>query len=249
MFFYRFTSGVDGAKELQKHWNSIEVLLNSMGGTSKNAREWKKCWTDLRNGTRKRYMAEKAKRGQSGVNDIVDTLSPFDQRVIGILTIEAIDGDLSREHGIANMLPNTVASSPNSFCSDEAGPSHFPEDSCEVVADSDNMNYCDVPETANESQMASSAFERESNSASRQQTSTARDPSLRGECNRSGQRFNARSSTKSRDDEETEMLRNLMTLKKRKLDILEESHEMNKREQAVRIELMQAKIKALSRQN
>lgn len=37
---------------------------------------------------------------------------------------------------------------------------------------------------------------------------------------------------------ETAMLRNLMSLKKRKVIILEVGHEMNKREQAVRIELM-----------
>lgn len=106
-------------------------MLNMKGGAHKNPAEWKKCWVDLKSSVKKRYFGLKARMVQSGNNgSVVDELDQLDQRIVGIITIEALEGDGSREHGISATVRSAQRTPVLSDITDTEflpGPSNAPE--------------------------------------------------------------------------------------------------------------------------
>lgn len=84
----------DGKVELRKKWDNLAMKLNSLGGLNKTGFGWKKYWDDLRTRVRKKYTALKAVMAESGRNgDIVLEFDDIEQKILTIITIDAVDGD------------------------------------------------------------------------------------------------------------------------------------------------------------
>ncbi|XP_017469045.1 PREDICTED: uncharacterized protein LOC108361022 [Rhagoletis zephyria] len=91
----------DGAKFREEKWKELAVSLNALGGTHKDGAEWKKYWSDLKLHTRTKYSAIRQAEQISGINGLsrAKALSPLEERIIKITTVQAVDGDETGEVG------------------------------------------------------------------------------------------------------------------------------------------------------
>lgn len=190
-----------------------------MGGAHKTPEQWKKFWSDWKSAVKKRYTAEKRRFAQSGFNgDVIERFDDIEQKVVSIITIEAIEGDGSTEHGLPSRSCSTAPRTRPS--SRESSQSLTPEPLQTSTANatvSGSQNQEMVPELH------------------------VITPQSR------------RQSKRTREEEETEILKAILEIKKKKLDILSKENERKTQEEEYRreehhlkMELMRAQIRKLN---
>ncbi|XP_055842626.1 uncharacterized protein LOC129909577 [Episyrphus balteatus] len=85
-------------QNINSTWESLCNRLNSQGAIVKTVDQWKKCWTDIKSGVKKQASAYKSFLNQTGGGSITDgprQLNDFEEKVLSIITNDAVDGDAS----------------------------------------------------------------------------------------------------------------------------------------------------------
>ncbi|XP_055911585.1 uncharacterized protein LOC129945732 [Eupeodes corollae] len=75
---------------------SLSAQLNTQGPNIKTVEQWKKCWTDIKSSVKKQASEQRAFMNKIGGGSVVDRprpLSDMDEKVLSIITIDAVDGD------------------------------------------------------------------------------------------------------------------------------------------------------------
>ncbi|KAI8120493.1 hypothetical protein CVS40_8307 [Lucilia cuprina] len=91
-------SGISSNFKYKEQWQLLTESLNSLGGCAKTVEQWKKCWIDLKSGVKKSVNARRKFINQTGGgswSDVPRDLNPLEEKILAIITIDAVDGDAS----------------------------------------------------------------------------------------------------------------------------------------------------------
>lgn len=94
-FAHERYEGAEGAKLQKDLWENLTSILNAQGGPIKTIEQWKQYLRDLRRNVKAKAADIKKQREQSGINGFrkLKTLDNFERRLLGIMTVDAVDGD------------------------------------------------------------------------------------------------------------------------------------------------------------
>ncbi|KAG5890842.1 hypothetical protein JTB14_016275 [Gonioctena quinquepunctata] len=81
-------------QDAKSKWQNIASILNSAPGASKDWKQWKKCWQDLRSKTKKKKSGKiKYARGTGGGPPLPPKLDITDELILSTIAPTAITGD------------------------------------------------------------------------------------------------------------------------------------------------------------
>ncbi|KAG5889197.1 hypothetical protein JTB14_000622 [Gonioctena quinquepunctata] len=81
-------------QDAKSKWQNIASILNSAPGASKDWKQWKKCWQDLRSKTKKKKSEQiKYARGTGGGPPLPPKLDITDELILSTIAPTAITGD------------------------------------------------------------------------------------------------------------------------------------------------------------
>ncbi|XP_055912750.1 uncharacterized protein LOC129946547 isoform X1 [Eupeodes corollae] len=99
-------SSLNSRQNNSETWESLSAQLNAQGPNVKTVEQWKKvyiiyiyknkCWTDIKSSVKKQASEQRAFMNKTGGGSVVDRprpLSDMDEKVLSIITIDAVDGD------------------------------------------------------------------------------------------------------------------------------------------------------------
>lgn len=86
--------GEDGVGAINRKWKELSDLLHSCGDQhpKKSLDGWKQTWRDMKKSAKTKYAAIKKCRNTTGSGPSGQTLTPLEDKIIGIIGKETLDG-------------------------------------------------------------------------------------------------------------------------------------------------------------
>lgn len=86
-------SGLNTKIKKNQKWQEFADVLNKLGPPTKDLIKWKKTWADMKCETKKKHQLKRQNLHTSGAGPIDLTFTAMDDKIIGIVGMNSMDGD------------------------------------------------------------------------------------------------------------------------------------------------------------
>lgn len=92
MLFGKFV-GSKGKISKESKWIELGEILNALGPPEKNTEKWKRAWTDMKEGVKKKLQLKRQNINLTGAAPINLAFTEMEERIIAICNHQLLDGD------------------------------------------------------------------------------------------------------------------------------------------------------------